>query len=115
MSAQARHETQNSAAGKWDTIRYALDSTARTIRLCLIVSAISIPPALIVLLFRHKLHGKLIVLIEPFSSGFGLANDPDVDDFDEPSGAPGAAAQFPKDSPSLELDIRAFTCERSAA
>jgi hypothetical protein len=43
----------NSAKGrvsKWGTIRYALDSNARTLRLCLVMLAASIPPGLVVLL-----------------------------------------------------------------
>jgi hypothetical protein len=41
------------AGNRWGTIRYALDSTARTLRLCLIMLAASIPPALLMLLIRH--------------------------------------------------------------
>lgn len=43
----------NSAKGcvsKWGTIRYAIDSNARTLRLCLVMLAAGIPPGLVVLL-----------------------------------------------------------------
>jgi hypothetical protein len=40
-------------ACRWDTIRYAIDSNARTVRLCLIVLVASIPPGLLTLLIRR--------------------------------------------------------------
>jgi hypothetical protein len=43
---QARHS-------KWEIIHYAIDSTPRTIRLCVILLAASIPPSLITLIFHH--------------------------------------------------------------
>ena len=42
------------SAARWETIRYALDSTPRTARLCVILIAASLPPAgTIVMLFHH--------------------------------------------------------------
>jgi hypothetical protein len=41
------------AGNRWGTIRYALDSTARTLRLCLIMLAASVPPALLALLIKR--------------------------------------------------------------
>jgi hypothetical protein len=38
---------------RWGTIRYALDSNARTLRLCIIVVVCSIPPGLLALLIRR--------------------------------------------------------------
>jgi hypothetical protein len=38
---------------RWETIRYALDSTARTVRLCAIMLVASTPPALLTVLIRH--------------------------------------------------------------
>jgi hypothetical protein len=40
-------------ADKWEVVRYALDSTPRTIRLCLIMLVIGVPPELLILLIRH--------------------------------------------------------------
>jgi hypothetical protein len=48
--------------GKWATIRYALDSNARTLRLCLIWAVVIVSPALvtvITLLLRHVLLADL--------------------------------------------------------
>lgn len=45
-------------AHAWDTIRYALDSNARTARLAvllLMISLASVPPLLVVVLIRHLL------------------------------------------------------------
>jgi hypothetical protein len=39
--------------GKWEIIRYAIDSTPRTIRLCVILLAASIPPGLVALIIHH--------------------------------------------------------------
>jgi hypothetical protein len=46
------HQTD---AGRWGTIRYALDSTGRTARLCAITLVAGTPPAVITLLlgFHH--------------------------------------------------------------
>jgi hypothetical protein len=41
------------AADRWETIRYAVDSTARTIRLCVILLVVGVPPVLIMLWMRH--------------------------------------------------------------
>jgi hypothetical protein len=38
---------------RWSTIRYALSSNARTLRLCVIVLVIGIPPALLAVLIHH--------------------------------------------------------------
>jgi hypothetical protein len=38
---------------RWGTIRYALDSTARTLRLCAIILVSGIPPGLLALLIRR--------------------------------------------------------------
>ncbi len=40
-------------ANKWGTIRYALDSNARTVRLCLIMLVAGIPSGLLVLLIHR--------------------------------------------------------------
>jgi hypothetical protein len=32
-------------AGRWSTVRYAIDDWGRTIRLCLILIVLSVPPA----------------------------------------------------------------------
>jgi hypothetical protein len=41
--------------GRWSTIRYALDSNSRTVRLCVIALVTAAPPAIITLLlgFHH--------------------------------------------------------------
>ena len=41
------------AGCRWDAIRYALDSNARTVRLCLIVLVATVPPGLVTLLIRR--------------------------------------------------------------
>ena len=41
------------AGNRWGTIRYALDSTTRTLRLCLIMVAASVPPGLLALLVKR--------------------------------------------------------------
>jgi len=38
-------------AGRWATIRYALDSNSRTVRLCAITLVAAAPPAVVTLLF----------------------------------------------------------------
>ena len=55
MSVPIRLEPRqrNATANKWGTIRYALGSNARTVRLCMIMFAASIPPGLLALLFRR--------------------------------------------------------------
>jgi len=42
------------AANRWATIQYALDSTARTVRLCVIVLVASIPPGVLALLIHRS-------------------------------------------------------------
>lgn len=55
MRALSRRERRQAAEGRWETIRYALDSTSRTVRLCVIVLVLSIPPgAFTVLLIHHS-------------------------------------------------------------
>jgi hypothetical protein len=51
-ATEAGHQTD---AGRWGTIRYALDSTGRTARLCAITLVAGTPPAVITLLlgFHH--------------------------------------------------------------
>jgi hypothetical protein len=41
-------------AARWEAIRYALDSNARTIRLCTILLAASFPPGVIIILLLHR-------------------------------------------------------------
>jgi hypothetical protein len=44
--------------GRWETIRYALDTNPRTFRLCLILSVATVPPclaAVVAELVRHML------------------------------------------------------------
>lgn len=44
MRALRRRERQQAAEGRWEIIRYAHDSTSRTVRLCVIMLVASIPP-----------------------------------------------------------------------
>ena len=53
MSVYLRRESRQIAASKWGTIRYAIGSTARTIRLCTIILVTSIPPGLVALIIHH--------------------------------------------------------------
>ena len=53
MSVQGRRGFHHSASSMWDTIRYALDSNARTLRLCMIVVVASIPSILFAVLVAH--------------------------------------------------------------
>jgi len=50
-----RAEPHQAGAAKyrWETIRYALDSTSRTLRLCAILLVVSTPPCLITVLIRR--------------------------------------------------------------
>jgi hypothetical protein len=50
-SRDARHDPC-----RWNTIRYAIGSTAKTLRFCLIVLVMIIPPALLVVL-THRVTG----------------------------------------------------------
>jgi hypothetical protein len=52
-SVPAQRASSHAAACRWDTIRYAIDSNARTVRLCAIVLVASIPPGLLILLIRR--------------------------------------------------------------
>jgi hypothetical protein len=45
----------NGDHGRWETVRYALDSNARTLRFCLISLVLIIPPAALLALLRHLL------------------------------------------------------------
>lgn len=38
--------------GRWGTVRYAIDQWGRTLRLCLIVLVMSVPPAVVAVLVR---------------------------------------------------------------
>jgi len=49
LSAAANPKCQ-ADAGQWATIRYALDSNGRTVRLCAITLVAGVPPAVITLL-----------------------------------------------------------------
>jgi hypothetical protein len=51
LNAPARRWPRH-ASCRWDAIRYALDSNARTLRLCLITLVVSIPPSVLTLLIR---------------------------------------------------------------
>jgi hypothetical protein len=42
LSVPAQREPHHAGA-RWETIRYALDSNARTLRLCLILLVVSVP------------------------------------------------------------------------
>jgi len=71
MSVPSPREPRHDG-GKWETILYALDSNARTLRLCLIwIVAIVSPVAatVITLLVRHML------LSGPGCQAFGRASD----------------------------------------
>lgn len=56
MSVPASQEPRD-GGGRWETIRYALDSTPRTLRYCLMVIASPAAFAAIVELIRHMLLG----------------------------------------------------------
>jgi len=53
MSLPACGHTHHSAAHRWETIRYALESNARTARLCMIMLVAAVPPGLLALLLRR--------------------------------------------------------------
>jgi hypothetical protein len=55
MTLPARDQPgqKNPAANRWTVVCYALDSTARTLRLCAIMFAIGVPPGLVALLVRR--------------------------------------------------------------
>ena len=52
MNAPVRRGSRH-ATCRWDIIRYALESNARTMRLCIITLVMSIPPGLLMLLIRR--------------------------------------------------------------
>jgi hypothetical protein len=57
MSLPAPHEPRHDG-GRWETIRYAIDSNARTLRLCVIWTVAIVSPVaatVITLLVRHML------------------------------------------------------------
>ena len=53
LSLHVSRERRQVAACRWGTIRYALDSTPRTIRLCVIMLVASIPPELLAFLIHR--------------------------------------------------------------
>lgn len=56
MSGPAPQEPRQ--GGRWETIRYALDTNPRTFRLCLILSVAAVAPCLAILaaeLIRHMM------------------------------------------------------------
>jgi hypothetical protein len=50
MSVRSSFERGPRASCKWETVRYALDSTARTVRLCVILLVLVTVPTLLMLL-----------------------------------------------------------------
>jgi hypothetical protein len=55
MSVPTRPQryNQRSAGDRWETIRYAIDDTARTVRLCAIILVTSSLPCVLVLLIHR--------------------------------------------------------------
>jgi hypothetical protein len=53
MTIRRSDEFGHARQSKWEIIGYAIESTPRTIRLCVILLAASIPPGLITLIFHH--------------------------------------------------------------
>lgn len=53
MGVPARRRGGRPGADRWETIRYAIDSTPRTVRLCTILLVASVPPSLIIVLLHH--------------------------------------------------------------
>jgi hypothetical protein len=47
MSTPARRA---SGSGRWGTVRYAIDGWGRTLRLCLILIIMSVPPSVVAVL-----------------------------------------------------------------
>jgi hypothetical protein len=79
MSVPASQEPRD-GGGRWETIRYALDSTPRTLRYCLMVIASPTAFAAIVELIRHMLLGAAKTLSRsarnPYpGAGAGAADD----------------------------------------
>ena len=58
MSVTSRDQPRQSIApsGRWETIRSALDSNARTARLCVIILVTSIPPAVVTYLIHFLIY-----------------------------------------------------------
>ena len=54
VSALSRRERRQASGSRWETIRYALDSTSRTVRLCVIMLVASIPPGAFAVLLIHR-------------------------------------------------------------
>jgi hypothetical protein len=54
LPAPRRRPTAAGPAARWETIRYALDSTIRTIRLCAILLAAGLPPGAVIVLLLHR-------------------------------------------------------------
>lgn len=53
VMTQNKHDRSHDA-GRWRTVRHALGSWSRTVRLCLIILAMSIPTELTVLTTLHR-------------------------------------------------------------
>ena len=54
MSPSAHRHRHRPGTCRWETIQYALDSTARTVRLCVIMLVASVPPGAFVWLLLHR-------------------------------------------------------------
>jgi hypothetical protein len=52
MSTSVR---RTSGSGRWGTVRYAIDGWGRTLRLCLILIVLSVPPSVVVMLVHALL------------------------------------------------------------
>jgi hypothetical protein len=59
MSVPARRQPRH-ACGRWETVRYALDSNARTFRLCLIL-LVTILPAVAAAVAAVLIHHVLLL------------------------------------------------------
>ena len=56
LSSESQHlatESPPGAACRWETIRYAIGSTACTIRLCAVMLAASLPPSLFLFILHR--------------------------------------------------------------
>jgi hypothetical protein len=54
MSQSSGRRRGQDVAGRWATIRYALDSTPRTVRLCVIFLVAGAPVSSLLLLLAHR-------------------------------------------------------------
>jgi hypothetical protein len=54
MRTRIRRERQHNGTCRWETIRYAIDSTSRTVRLCMIVLVTSLPPGALAAFLVHR-------------------------------------------------------------